>query len=163
MKRTNLKYLETEGYTVKGVEKLEHSHGIFFQGNLYSRNIKIAEFIEFGRGAQMDICIINSDMYEDFVSFAKTIEDDNSSETEALLIEEMVNHYFTRKSVMASRKKRTHFFAIDEDGEKEFSIEKPYCEDTVLILKKSFGDNLLGIANEIYDIYPDGVDRVIRD
>ncbi|RLF07493.1 MAG: hypothetical protein DRJ64_02860 [Thermoprotei archaeon] len=158
-----MKKLETEGYVVKSAKQGEHTHGRWFTGNLYNGSVKIAEFEEHGWGGPMDIHIKNEDMFENFVSFARTMEDSDYSEIDAILIEDMVNSFFDRKMVMAGRKKKTYFVVKNGDLESVWENNTPYNEGLVNALRKEYGDRLVGFGNEIFDIYPDGVDRIIRD
>ena len=154
---------DSEHFSVKSVKESRYSYGRLFIGNLYYNSTKIAVFESAEHGAPLNVRYADEDMEDMFKSYCRTIEDDDGFiNTEETIIERMVNTFLVRKKVMAARKKKTYFSAIDEGVECEFEFKYPYSESVVNHIKSEYGENLVSIANELFDIYPDGIERVIQ-
>ncbi len=156
-----MKKINTEGWTVKAVKVEGHTHGKVFTGNLYRGAIKIGSFEEHGRGGPMDIHYLGESEESDFLSLANLLQGEEHIEADAILIEEMVEQLEYVKRVRRERKKNTYFCAVNDDQETNFKIGAPYSEAVVDTILKEKGE--ITIANEEFDIYPDGVERVYRD
>ena len=153
-----MKKVVCENYSVKKIKQNYHSEGRWFAGTLYFNNKPIAEFEEHGYGGPMDIHYNDSDKGEDFTSFAKITLGEEYHESDAILIEEMVNSEFSRKDIQRDRNKKTHFAL---ENRMEYVIASPYSERLVAHLKEKY-PSLKTIGNEEFDIYPDGVERVVQ-
>ncbi len=148
-----------ENYSVKKIKKLEHSEGLSYTGTLYFNSRAVATFEEEGKGAPMQVWYVNSDAESDFMSFAKTQEDSDYSEIDAIVIDSLVVSEIDRKKVMTGRKKKTFF---GTNGFKHMFIALPYNEELVNNLRSDYGEELDYIGNEVFDYYPDGVEKVIQ-
>ena len=153
-----------EGYSVKKVHTNEHSHGSFFDGSLYRGSKEVASFEEKGDGAPMQIWYVNDEEKEDFQSVANLKEEDCTFEVDAIVIEEMVNTFLLRKRVMSGRKKKVLIFVDGENGmvDEEYEINSPYSKSVANVIAEEFKGRKYHIGNEVFDLYPDGVDRVVQ-
>lgn len=156
-----MKKIETEGWTVKAVKSGEHTEGYFFSGNLYRDARKVATFVEHGYGGPMSIDYFDDDAKTDFLSLANFLQEDSYTESDAILIAEMVDQFEYVKRIRRDRKKKTYFSVKEHDDVTEFVIDAPYSKRVVNMVLENKGD--ITIANEEFDIYPDGVERVYRD
>jgi len=156
-----MKKLDVEDWAVKAVKSGEHDHGYFFSGNLYRGARKVAEFTESGWGGPMDIRYLDDDAESDFMSLAHILQGDEYSEADAILIMDMVNEYEFKKKVKRDRKKKTYFTVYIDDEDTTYALDTPYSERAVKMILNEKGD--IVIANEEFDIYPDGVEKVYRD
>lgn len=161
-----MKRLETEGWTVKAVKSVEHNKGLSYSGNLYRGTKKVATFVEHGCGGPMSIEYFDDDAKADFLLLSNFVHGDDHTEADAvmvaeLLIAEMVDQYEYIKRIRRDRKKKT-YFSVEEHGDvTEFVIDAPYSKCVVDMILENKGD--ITIANEEFNIYPDGVNRVNRD
>jgi hypothetical protein len=156
-----VKKIDTEDWSVKAVKTGEHTHGYFFEGNLYRGSRKVATFYEHGNGGPMDINYLDDNAETDFSSLAELLQGEEYSEADAILIAEMVDEYMYIRRIRRDRKKYT-YFSIENNGEtKEYKIDSPYSERVVAVILENKGE--IVIANEEFDIYPDNVERVYRD
>ena len=159
-----MRKIDTENWTVKAVKAGKHTHGYFFTGNLYCDARKVASFEEHGTGGPMDIYYLSDDVKSDFQSLANLIYEDDYPEADALLISSMVDQYEFVKKVRRDRKKKTYFSVYDKSDDtnmESYVVNQPYSEKVVDMILKEDGN--IVIANEEFDIYPDGVERVYRE
>jgi hypothetical protein len=155
-----MELLQTEGYKVKAVKETQHSEGRLLSGVLYKGSVKIATFEDDGRGAPMQIWYTEADRDGDFLSASKMILDEGYAESDAILIEDMANEFMLRKDVMAARKRATFFTRAGDEECVIYKIDYPYSEKIVNMLLEN--DNPETFLNEMFDIYPDGVEKVYR-
>ncbi len=156
-----MKKIETEGWQVKAIKSGEHTRGYWFTGNLYREARKVASFSEGGNGAQMEIAYMDENAQSDFMSLAQLLQGDEYVEADAVLIAEMVEEYTYVKMIRRDRKKKT-YFSVEHDGKcGQFTLNAPYSERVVNTILKEKGE--VAIANEVFDVYPDGVEKVYRD
>ena len=156
-----MKKIETEGWTVKAVKSMEHNKGLFYSGNLYRGARKVATFVEHGCGGPMSIEYCDDDAKSDFLSLSNFVQGDVHTESDVVMIAEMVDQYEHVKRIRRDRKKKTYFSIEEHDDTTEYAINTPYSKQAVAVILQNKGD--ITIANEEFDIYPDGVERVYRD
>jgi len=156
-----MRKLDVEDWTVKAVKAEEHDRGHFFSGNLYRGARKVATFTERGLGGPMEIDYLDDDAESDFMSLAHLLQGDEYVEADAILLGSMVDQYVFVKKVRRDRKKKTYFSVANGDEEFTYAIDAPYCERAVGMILNEKGE--ISIANEEFDIYPDGVEKVYRD
>ncbi len=155
-----MKKLDTEGWQVKAVKAGEHARGYWFTGNLYRDARKVASFSEEGKGAQMEITYTDEDAQSDFISLAQLLQGEEYIEADAILLTDMATEFEYVKHARRDRKKKT-YFSRERDGDMvEFELDEPYSEQIVKVILQEEGE--ITIANEEFDIYPDGVEKVYR-
>ena len=147
-------------YTVKKLKTHEHSEGTAYTGSLYFHNKLIATFDEQGRGAPMSICAEEYELMVDFLSYSRAREDTVTLEADAFVIHNLAFSEIMRKKVMTGRKKKTYYSTLNG---LIHEVNQPYSEGIVKFIYENDGEHVNGIGNEIFDYYPDGVERVIRD
>lgn len=159
-----MKLYDTDGYQVKKVKSTEHSHGNLLTGSLYFHNKKIADFEDEGWGGPMQIWASEgcTDLYSDFVSYAKVREETAYPEADAIVLEKMSSVELMRKKIVRDRKKKT-YFDLKSNADSYIILHAPYSEKIVKMIKDEYGDDLDTIGNEVFDSYPDGEERIIRD
>ncbi|RLF44398.1 MAG: hypothetical protein DRN17_04540 [Thermoplasmata archaeon] len=156
-----MKKIDTEGWAVKAIKEGEHTRGQWFTGNLYREAQKVASFSEEGTGGQMRINYLNEDAESDFKSLATLLLGGEYPEEDALLISRMVDEYIFVRMIKRERKKNTFFIVTEEGEDTAFKVDSPYSERVVKMILSQKGD--IVIANEEFDVYPDGVEKVYRD
>ena len=160
-----MKLIEAGDYAVKAVKMAETRRGISLEGNLYFLNKKIAEFWDDGDGGPTSIQFKDDDQKDDLMSFiSHEYPDTLSFEPVQTFVEALSVEFENKKLVRKDRKKRTYFGLKSEPDESGVRyVESPYKDAVVGYLSKTYGDDVSYIANELYDIYPDGVTKTFRE
>jgi len=160
-----LKKIEAGDYTVKAVKMRENSWGVSLEGNLYYMNKKIATFEDQGNGGPLNVWYEESD-YDNQDTLKQYLEvehDYGDFEPIEQFINDLSVEYEHKKMVRRDRKKLVYFGAKDDpEGQAQRFVRAPYSYKVAKYLYKTYPDNIEYIANELYDIYPDGENKVVE-
>ncbi len=152
-------------YSVKAVKMVRVSWGVILEGNLYYMNQKIGSFEDKSAGAALSVDIDSTD-YDNRNTLLQYLEVEHPEYGDVEAIEsfliDLSAEFIDKKKVRSKRKILTYYTLKDEEEEVQRFVKRPYSEEVVGFLISEHGDNLANISNELYDIYPDSTDRIVR-
>lgn len=149
-------------YCVKAVKFHQGRDWLGVNANIYLDNKKIGSAYDAGDGGEMNIHLGKTEMsnLSDFIKkeHPELLEGKEKVWSSAVIpfVNLLVSNFEDRKMVNKDRNKRTYYDLKSEDeyAPQRF-IKAPYSEKVVAYLKKTYGEDIEHIGNELFKIYPD--------
>lgn len=153
--------MENGGYGIKGLKSWEGRDGYGYQGTLTFENKKIGTFHDEGNGGCMDIDFVSPEAEKKLLTYLRSehAEISEGAEPYSLFVAGLADELDYVRKIKRSRNKKTVFCLKSEKSEWSFTerhVQAPYSKKVADFIKGKYGDDVLAIANELYEVYPDG-------